>query len=237
MKTPVIGIAPGIDLGAKLPQSASTHYIRRTYTEVLASVGAIPLLLNIDMPLGAIMSLCDGIVISGGEDIESELYGQKLLDVPGTFREPRIRSEWEFELIEACDLVGMPILGICYGMQLLNIYYGGSLYQDIGVQRPGSIEHKLTTHDVTFNDDFLGIKSGRVRPIASRHHQAIDRLAVGFSIYAEAPDGIIEAISNGRHYGMQWHPESDETGAHVYRAFVERCMHGQSRPVDSMPAI
>lgn len=224
MKQPVIGIIPALDEGLKLPQSDSTHYLRRTYTEVLARVGAIPMILNIDMPIGAVLSLCDGIVISGGEDIDPTVYGEVLLDTPGATREPLARLDWERQLIDACDEVGLPILGICYGMQLLNVHYGGTLYQDIATELPEAIEHRLTAHDVTFRQDFLGYRSGDVCEIASRHHQAVDRIAEGFEISALAPDGIVEAIRSERHYGMQWHPESDLTGVHVYRAFVERCM-------------
>ena len=223
---PVIGISPAFDLATKLPDSKATHYLRREYTELLAEVGAIPLIINMDMPISAILSLCDGIVISGGEDLDCELYGETLLPSIGAKYEPRIRSDWEYELIKSCDSVGMPILGICYGMQLLNAYYGGTLYQDISQEVPDAIDHRITTHDITFLDDFLGYKQGDVRPIASRHHQAVDELGEGFAITAQAPDGVIEAIANGRHYGMQWHPESDITGIHVYRAFVERCAPG-----------
>jgi putative glutamine amidotransferase len=60
--------------------------------------------------------------------------------------------------------------------------------------------------------------------IASRHHQAIDRLADGLEVVAEAPDGIIEAVVGHGHFGMQWHPESDATGMHVYKAFVDHCL-------------
>jgi len=225
MKQPVIGISPGIDVGIKYTQSASTHYLRRTYTEMLASVGALPIILNIDMPLGAVLSLCDGIVIAGGEDIDPELYKEAPTLPPGALIEPQVRVDWERQLIDACDEVGMPILGICFGMQLLNIHYGGTLYQDIAteIQLPDSIDHELTTHDVRFSQDFLGYKLGDVRPIASRHHQAVDTIPEQFSICATAPDGIVEAFRSDRHFGIQWHPESDLTGVHVYRAFAEHC--------------
>ncbi len=228
MKQPVIGISPGFDDGTKLPEKRGSHYLRRTYTEVLKQVGAIPLILNLDMPMGAILSLCDGIVISGGEDIHPSLYGEEKLHIPGAVEEPLLRTEWEHELIEACDNVGMPILGICYGMQLLNIHYGGTLYQDIPLELPESISHNLTHHDVAFTADFLGYSSGDVRDVESRHHQAVHDVAPGFEVCATAPDGIIEAFKNARHFGMQWHPESDLTGVHVYRAFVEHCAPGLS---------
>lgn len=199
------------------------QFIRREYSYMLAQVGAIPIILNPDMPLSYIMKLCDGIVISGGADIAPHRYGQKKL--PEIERvESHIRYRWEDKLIRACDAFEIPILGICYGMQRLNVYYGGTLIQDIPSMLPDNIGHKNTIHEVVFHQDFLGMQQLGVEQINSRHHQAIDRLADGFEVCATAPDGVIEAIRGHGHYGMQWHPESDETGAHVYRAFVESCL-------------
>lgn len=220
---PVIGIVPALDLAVKLPQSQATHYLRREYTELLASIGAVPLIVNIDMPLGYILEQCDGIVISGGEDLDPTLYAEEPMVVQGALREPRIRADWEYDLLAACDERQMPVLGICYGMQLLNVYYGGTLYQDISQEVPDAIGHFLTTHDVTFATDFLGYQADETMPTASRHHQAVDELGEGVKPAAHAPDGIVEAITVGRHYGMQWHPESDITGVRVYRTFIEAC--------------
>lgn len=220
---PVIGITPALDMAVKLPLSQATHYLRREYTELLASIGAVPLILNIDMPLDYTIEQCDGFLISGGEDIDPSLYKEEPLEAISALREPRIRTEWEYDLLAACDRSGKPVLGICYGMQLLNIYYGGSLYQDISQEVPDAIGHQLTTHDVTFSQDFLGYGEGESMPIASRHHQAVDTLGEGVAVAARAPDGVIEAMTVKNHFGMQWHPESDITGARVYRAFVERC--------------
>lgn len=236
-KQPVIGIVPALDEGYRISETADgTHLLFRQYTRVLASVGAVPLILNIDMPIESVVSMCDGIVVSGGEDLEPSTYNEVLVQTIGAVREPIARYQWERQLISACDDTGIPILGICYGMQMLNVYYGGTLYQDIATELPESIQHKLTTHDVTFRQDFLGYSDGDVRMIASRHHQAVDVVADGFEIAAIAPDGVVEAIVSDRHYGMQWHPESDLTGVRVYRSFVEKCMAlpRLSRPIDAI---
>lgn len=224
-RSPVIGIVPSFDDGQLFsPYSTiERQYIRREYSYMLAQIGAIPLILNPDMQLSAITEMCNGIVISGGADIQPRLYGQKRLSVVQRV-EPMKRFRWETKVIQACDTAGMHILGICYGMQRLNVHYGGTLLQDIPTMIPDNVGHDNQMHDVTFHQDFLGMRHLGVHSINSRHHQAIDQLASGFEICATASDGIIEAIRGHGHYGMQWHPESDETGAHVYRAFVEKCM-------------
>lgn len=219
---PVIGIVPSFDEGDNIPAGGDVKriYIRHEYMHQLAHAGALPIILHPDMSLEAVTDLCDGIVISGGEDIEPHFYGAA--PIPSTrFNEPKSRFIWEMDLIEACDQVSLPILGICYGLQRLNVHYGGTLVQDIPSARPDNVGHDVTEHEVTFGFDFLTMNGTRL--VASRHHQAVDRLADGFEVAATSPDGIIEAITGYGHFGMQWHPESDTTGCHVYRAFVEHC--------------
>lgn len=226
VKQPIIGIVPSFDEGNNIPAGGDVErvYLRFEYTRHIAEVGAVPIILNHHMSLETITTMCDGIVISGGEDIEPHFYGAD--PVPSTrFNEPKTRFIWEMDLIEACDKTGLPILGICYGMQRLNVHYGGTLVQDIPTHLPDNIGHDKTLHDVTFQRDFLTMDG--TKTIASRHHQAIERLADGFEVIAVAPDGIIEAVVGRGHFGMQWHPESDETGIHVYRAFVEHCVSGK----------
>ena len=205
-------------------------YIRRDYLDALARVGAVPIIVTPEMPFDRLIGVCDGILISGGHDIDSRHYGEEPLpdiryeEVDDRWIEPSDRFDWEKDLIDLCDKNGVPILGICYGMQRLNIHYGGSLIQDVEREYETDIPHVFGNHTVTFVDNFLGIKKGAQRSVPSRHHQAVARLAVGAKICARTDDGIIEAIIHGNHFGMQWHPESDITGVHVYRAFVERCM-------------
>lgn len=229
-KQPVIGIVPSFDDGTLIPAKdgkVGRIYLRHEYSRMLQSVGAVPLILNPNMSLMSIVALCDGIVISGGEDIDPATYNEEPITQLRTI-EPRVRFDWEHELIKACDEVSLPILGICYGIQRLNVHYGGTLIQDIPTYMPENVGHDVSMHEITFLHDFLGIPANTTKLINSRHHQAINRLADGFKVSAEAADGIIEAIEGYGHYGMLWHPESDETGAHVYRAFIENCLSRRS---------
>lgn len=227
VKLPIIGIVPSFDDGRVIPaggRGIERVYLRRDYLSSLSEVGAVPLILSPEMSMEDILELCDGIVISGGLDIDPKFYNEQPIEQLRT-TEPDERFLWEKELIDACDEYHVPILGICYGLQRLNVHYGGSLIQDIPVELGYNIGHDNTEHDVNFEHDFLGINKGESRSIASRHHQALGRLGQGVHVCATSSDGIVEAAKVGeRHFGMQWHPESDLTGVHMYRAFVERCM-------------
>lgn len=236
-KPPVIGIVPSFDEGINIPAGGDVKriYIRHEYMHNVGKAGAVPIVIHPDMSFESIVDLCDGIVISGGGDIHPETYGQKPLpdamfsqvernhEVLNIirFEEPTSRFDWETQLIDVCDASDLPILGICYGMQRLNVHYGGTLLQDIPIQRPGNVGHDVSEHEIIFHDEFLSMNGQHV--VASRHHQAIDQLADGFNVTAEAKDGIIEAMIGRGHFGMQWHPESDATGIHVYQAFVDHC--------------
>ncbi|MCA9327587.1 gamma-glutamyl-gamma-aminobutyrate hydrolase family protein [Candidatus Saccharibacteria bacterium] len=216
----VIGITPAFDEGVKLPASKSSLYLRREYTKLIAELGAVPLILSPDMHMTDILTLCDGVIISGGEDIPAEVYGgDELLTVP----EPLERIMWERLLIDRCQESSVPILGVCYGMQLLALHFGGALFQDIETELPGSYNHAGTTHDVRIERNFLGIGSGETLHVNSRHHQAVATLPDNFALCAVSTDGVIEAMCGEHVYGVQWHPESDETGRGIYRAFIERC--------------
>ena len=227
-KQPIIGIVPTFDDGVVIDAGGAgieRVYLRRDYLGAISSVGAIPFIITPEISMDSLQDICDGIVISGGLDIDPRMYGEEPLPELREV-EPNDRFSWEKKLIEACDQNGIPILGICYGLQRLNVHYGGSLIQDIprelGVE---AIGHDNTTHPVHFKREFLGFHPDEEHSVASRHHQALARLADNISVCATAPDGIIEAaMFGGRHYGLQWHPESDETGAHVYRIFIEQCM-------------
>lgn len=159
----------------------------------------------------------DGLILQGGADVSPRAYGEEPLRPE--WSGDSVRDAYELELVHEFMEAGKPILGICRGMQLLNVALGGSLYQDIALQRPDAVDHESGRYDqhahaVTFTtgsklmDWFGGLDGGNV---VSIHHQAVNRLGRDMVIEASSrDDGIIEAIRwDGPSfvYGVQWHPE------------------------------
>lgn len=167
----------------------------------------------------------DGLILQGGADVSPRAYGEEPLK-PEWAGDP-VRDAYELELVHEFMEAGKPILGICRGMQLINVALGGSLYQDLPTQlpdqRPDGIGHETpaydrNAHEVTFTPGgkmaqwFGGVTGGKV---ASIHHQAVNRLGRDVVAEATAPDGVVEAIRwNGRSFvcGVQWHPEFHHLG-------------------------
>lgn len=217
---PLIGVMASVQ--AEATQLFSGMLIRKTvqneaYIRAVEKNGGIPLLIAPGEPetMGQLFDLCGGILLPGGEDIDPSLYGEDVLPCCG-----RIRPELDRTYRLACDHAvkkGKPVLGICKGMQFLNIYFGGSLYQDLSCREGGSIRHqqeydrRYLTHSVrvipgTVLADVLGCEETKVNTM---HHQAVKSVGNGLRVSAQAPDGIVEGIESGdgRIIGVQWHPE------------------------------
>lgn len=222
---PIIGITMCIDENKLIKRNANHNYVREEYSQAVRGAGGQPIFLDPSIDPLVAAKICDGIVISGGEDIDPALYGQTATTAHE--QSPRRRSDWERLLIDACDEWDRPILGICYGSQLLNVHYGGTLYQDIAMEYPQAISHgtdaQAAYHEVTFTSDFLGYRAGERVTVAARHHQAVHQLAPGFVATAHSADGVVEAISGNGHVGVQWHAECDEMAAQIYGQFIECC--------------
>lgn len=223
---PIIGITMCFDSNDLINPGVEYNYVRREYGKVVQAAGAQPIFLDPSIDPLVAAKLCDGIVISGGEDIDPSLYNQP---ITGTKQqEPRTRTDWERQLIDACDEWNRPILGICYGEQLLNVHYGGTLYQDIAADMHSDVNHGTSSaaahHEIVFEQDFLGFHQNERTVVAARHHQAVRDLAPGFSAVARSSDGSIEAITGRGHVGVQWHAESDDTAPKIYGHFVESCI-------------
>lgn len=222
---PVIGITMCLDHSDRITRGVEYNYVRREYSQALNRAGAQPIFLDPSIDPMVAAQLCDGVVISGGEDMDPALYGQSKRGTRN--EESRTRTDWERQLIAACDEWEVPILGICYGEQLLNVHYGGTLYQDIADDYGSNLGHGSSAtpaqHTVTFEKDFLGYVRGQKVTVTARHHQAIDRVAQDLDVVARADDGCIEAIMGNGHLGIQWHAESDSSGEMIYGGFVELC--------------
>lgn len=139
------------------------------------------------------------VLLRGGSDINPSLYRQKLTYSVGL--DPyRDRVEWA--MLDKAHEEKLPVLGICRGMQLLNVFYGGSLYQDIYQAGVTICNHTNTEHELDWKFDVSFPEE-----CTSRHHQGVKRLAKGFTILAESLDGIPEIIFRNRVLGIQGHPE------------------------------
>jgi putative glutamine amidotransferase len=169
--------------------------------------------------LRALIEHADGLVLSGGGDIDPERYGQE----PGPMLDwvDPMRDEMEMTALGLAVQREIPVLGICRGCQVLNVYFGGTLYQDIESERPTPVEHQQAGPWGARSHDVAVAPSSRLHDIVecdtihinSFHHQAIRDVAPTLKATGVADDGIIEAVESDDHpwlVGVQWHPERGE---------------------------
>ena len=166
----------------------------------------------------------DGLVLQGGSDVAPETYGESPIEA--RWGGDRIRDLYEIELLEAFMARGKPVLGICRGIQLINVALGGTLYQDITTQVPGALVHRdwevydLNIHDIDIapGSELAKLYGADRGMVTSVHHQAVKDLAPGLVVDAHSSeDGIVEALRLPRSgpgdpylVGVQWHPEFQE---------------------------
>ncbi|MFC9130039.1 gamma-glutamyl-gamma-aminobutyrate hydrolase family protein [Streptomyces sp. NPDC057099] len=221
---PLIGVSTYLESGARWGVwELEAALLPAGYPRLVRRAGGLAAMLPPDDPLHAadVVARLDGVVIAGGPDVEPVRYGAER--EPRTGPPARERDAWELALIDAALAAEVPLLGICRGMQLLNVALGGTLVQHID----GHAEQVgvFGGHAVK---PVPGSLYGGVVPeetfVPTYHHQAVDRLGEGLVPSAHAADGTIEALELPSHagwvLGVQWHPEMGDD-VRVMRALVE----------------
>ena len=251
MKKPIIGISASMIYEEKDQLFLGDKYscVAYSYIDAVYKSWGIPVTLPILKDVSAIreqVKLLDGIVLSGGRDVDPHFYGEEPLEkLEAIFPE---RDVHEMALIKAAIDLKKPILAICRGMQILNVVYGGTLYQDISYAPGEHIKHYQigtpyqATHSIKIDKSstlFRMADKLEVERVNSFHHQALKKLADGLKVVATAPDGIIEAVEGTNEDGMfilgvQFHPEmmydKSTFARSMFKRFITICL--ENRPAD-----
>lgn len=248
-KRPVILVMPSTaHKGAEFADASIS--LSNRYTDAVIAAGGLPQVFPATTEKSVVeeaVRRCDGVLLTGGDDIDPKLYAGKLPEALAKTvgpLEPE-RDIWEKELIAEVFRQEKPLFGICRGHQMLNVALGGTLLVDIATERPGALNHRQMdrkmepVHEVRIErESLLGKITGRqTLGVNSTHHQAIGALAAPLRAVAESPDGIIEAVewkeAGKRPFllAVQFHPERliDRNGVflQLFRSFVEACARGQ----------
>lgn len=172
------------------------------------------------------MSIADGLLLSGGDDVATELYGEVRTEKCGPVSE--LRDEFEISLIKKAVSKNIPILGICRGIQVMNVALGGTLYEDMPNHKQ-STPNFMPSHKVDISGILESIYPKEAN-VNSFHHQAVKKTAQGLEICAISYDGYIEGIYKKNHpffIGVQWHPEhminNDVYAKRLFETFVNEC--------------
>lgn len=227
---PVIGIVPLYD------KEKQSYWMLPDYMQALEESLSIPVMLPLtddQTELLYCIRTCDGLLLPGGQDVDPALYGEERLPACGATCAARDRMEGL--LLDAAIRLDKPLLGICRGLQFLNVHTGGTLYQDLPTQHPG-LGHQMerpydrTVHQVKVarNSPLYEIVGSLDYGVNSRHHQAIRDLSPQLHAAAVSEDGLVEAAwMPGKHFilGVQWHPESlfrkDPASLRLFQALVK----------------
>lgn len=242
MSLPLIGITTS---RASNKAGHPTLTVMEAYIQSVQQAGAAPLMIPLGLPEEQLDTICervDGILFTGGGDVAPEIFqGEEHPKV--TLVDPD-RDRVEIHLVQRATQKGQPFLGICRGLQVINVALGGSLYTHLPEQFPHAIKHdydsgterKMLAHDAHLQEgtrlaQILGAVSV---PVNSLHHQGIRELAPGLKAIGHAPDGLVEAIElTGHPFGMavQWHPEwlQEHTPMRaLFRAFTQAAGNGHA---------
>lgn len=222
----------------RIEHTTDRFYLSRHYSEAIEAAGGAPvhisLIPNADY-VDAVVARLDGILLPGSDsDVDPLRYGQQPHPELGAVH--TIKDETDLLVIEAAERRGIPLFAICFGMQVLNVYRGGTLIQDISSQVSDAIKHEQgpprdrPSHRIKLLDNTrLANIAGEVNAIVnSHHHQAVETVGADLIATAWATDGVIEALEDPRDdrfiVAVQWHPElgweNDLLSQRLFRAFI-----------------
>lgn len=237
-KRPLIGVTmQSLQAVEGIPAAMPPSWVmNRMYLDALVRAGGAPVMLPLltggTDALRDMYDRLDGLLLPGGVDLHPSSYGQAVR--PGLRRTDPERDAVELTLARWAMADGKPVLGLCRGLQIINVARGGTLFQDLATERLGTGRHDFEPPE--FERSFLAhhvdvASSSRLRDLAgapavlvnSMHHQGVDRLGEGLTVTALAPDGVAEAIEGSDHFvlGVQWHPESLVPGDKVACALFD----------------
>lgn len=234
---------PLIGITTRLEHGTNRFYLARSYSEAVEAAGGVP----VHVPLiprpgyvSALVGELDGFLLPGSDsDVDPVRYKREPHPDLGSVCAER--DEIDLGLLREIELGAIPVLAICFGMQVLNVSRGGTLIQDIRSQKPEAIQHQQgqprerRSHRVTLLPESLlgGLASGPFAMVNSHHHQAIEVLGDSLVATAWTADGLVEAVEDPRRdrfvVGVQWHPEVDWEHDEIARALFSRFVDASLR--------
>lgn len=229
----------GITMEMSTKRGKRLNFLDLAYAEAVERAGGKAIFLpSLPSPknIEEIIKIIDGLLLTGGADINPSFYGEEI-KFPLSLS-PDQRTDFDLSLFKAAFSAGKAILAICHGMQLINVALGGTLFQDLPRQVPNSLIHwekeNVPARHIVQVDPasrLAQILLGNLAlEVTSTHHQAIKSLGKGLKVVAHSPDGIIEGVeipSQPQVIGVQWHPEKDlesEVTAALFHSFIETAL-------------
>ena len=230
---PVIGLTSNMNVDGK-------HEIDPEYMAAIMQAGGLPFIIpaDVEQEVEQSASLLDGLVLTGGKDIDPKYYGEEPHPKLGEVSPARDRME--IALVRQMRAADKPIFGICRGIQLLNVAFGGDLYQDVEGQMDRPVLQHAQRAPRSHRSHAVKLEKGSVLEdivgepllqVNSFHHQAVKRVAASLRISAFSNDGIVEAIEGREEdflFGVQWHPErlavaGDAPSSRIFNSFIQAC--------------